>query len=128
MSERHQIDDFIFVFPAISKRDNLNRNKVIDVYYKEVGGETADRYIANTKKQAKKIFEQLKAYKPEPLPDNLNTFCACTGKPCDPNSWFCHRNFVAVRYLKGHPGNWDTNKNCQNLQTNNSKNIEVDKK
>ncbi len=111
MSETYQIDNYIFTLDYGSK--------VINVWVKEVKPDNlADRYLANSAKKAKTIFEQLKAYKPEPLPENLNTHCACTGKPCDPNSWFCHRQFVAVRYLKGHPGNWNSNKNCHELRTN----------
>jgi hypothetical protein len=93
MSEKCQQDDFIFILP--------HGSKIIEVYYKEETKEKlADRYMGKSAKDAKTAFENIKKFQSIPLPTGLKTYCDCTGKPCDPDSWFCHRNFAAIRYLK----------------------------
>lgn len=110
MSERCTQGDFIFVLPY--------GGKIITCYYKEEQKEhIADRYMGNNAKEAKTAFEAIKAFVPIPLPENLTTVCDCTNKPCDPNSWFCHRDFVAIRFIKGHPGKHDSNKACRFLKS-----------
>jgi len=116
-----KIDNYVFTLD--------DGSKTINVWVKEIHPDNlADRYLANSPKKAKAIFQQLREYKPEKLPYDLDTFCACTGKPCDPNSWFCHREFVAIRYLKGHPGTNTVNKGCRELQTNKSNLIKGENK
>ena len=88
MSQTHVIDEFTF---SLAPDD-----KTIIVFYKEA---IADKYLANSAKQAKAVFEKIKKYQKVVFSPDLKSYCACTGKPCDPESWFCHRNFVAIRYL-----------------------------
>ncbi len=112
MSEKCTVEDYVFVLPY--------GGKIIDCYYKEEKRDhLADRYLGRSPKDAKAAFEEIKAFKPIPLPENLATVCSCTGKPCDPTSTFCHREFVAVRFLKPRPGKCSPNKGCQFITTNN---------
>jgi hypothetical protein len=109
LSEQCQVENYIFVLPYGSKN--------IECYYKQIDREhLADRYMGRSPKDAKSTFEEIKAFKPTPLPENLQTVCSCSGKPCDPNSSFCHREFVATRFLKDRPGKCSPNKGCQYIK------------
>ena len=108
MSERCIVENYLFVLP--------HGSKVIDVYYNEENKEhLADRYLGQSAKDAKTAFENIKKFQPIPLPYGLKTYCDCTNKPCDPESWFCHRNFIAIRYLKDKRFS-GTNKNCISMK------------
>jgi len=107
--QRHQIENFIFSY--------IPNSTIIIAYYKEVSTEhIADRYLANSSEQATTIFEQLKAYVPKPIPVNCKHICDITSKSCDPDSWVCHRQFAAIRFLKDHPGTLSNNKECPHLK------------
>lgn len=106
----HKIDDYIFVLPFGSK--------IFTVYYKQIDKEhIADRYISCSAKETRKAFEAVKKFTPIPLPKDIKTYCDCTDKPCDPDSWFCHRQFAAIRFIKDHPGSHSSNKDCHQLRT-----------
>lgn len=107
MSETCTVENYIFVLPY--------GGKIIDCYYKQIGRDTADRYMGKSAKDAKTTFEKIKAFKPIPLPENLKNYCGVTFKPCDPNSWFCHRQFVAIRFFDDRPGY--TTKGCFLMRT-----------
>jgi hypothetical protein len=108
MSEKCVVENYIFVLPYGSK--------IIECYYKKEGKEhEADKYIGKSAKQAKTAFEAIKAFKPIPLPANLKHYCVVTQKPCDPDSWFCHRQFVALRFFEDRPGH--TTKGCHLMRT-----------
>jgi hypothetical protein len=109
VSEKCTVENYIFVLPYGSK--------IIECYYKEENNrhETADKYMGRSAKDAKTAFEAIKAFKPISLPENLKQYCGVTRKPCDPNSWFCHRQFIAIRFFDDRPGY--TTKGCYLMRT-----------
>jgi len=109
MSEKYTVENYIFVLPY--------GGKIIDCYYKEENREhLADRYLGRSPKDAKKAFEEIKAFKMPQLPADLKTVCSCTKKPCDPNSSYCHREFAAIRFLQNRPGKCSPNEGCHEIQ------------
>ena len=109
MSEKCTVENYIFVLPY--------GGKIIDCYYKEENREhLADRYLGRSPKDAKKAFEEIKAFKMPQLPADLKTVCSCTKKPCDPNSSYCHREFAAIRFLQNRPGKCSPNEGCHEIQ------------
>ncbi|MGD6808523.1 MAG: hypothetical protein ACQCN3_02375 [Candidatus Bathyarchaeia archaeon] len=94
---------------------------IIIFYYKEVAPDKiADTYSLDSAEEVAAVFEQLKAYVPTPIPEDCKTICDLTKKPCDPESWLCHRQFAALRFLKNHPGNRSKNASCSYLKTKES--------
>ena len=85
-------ENYIFVLPE--------KSSTIFCYYKEVTPENlCDKYLANSNEEAKTVFDEIKGFKHE-QPTEENFICEVTEKPCNPNDWFCHRDFVALRFVK----------------------------
>jgi len=108
MSEQCTVEGFIFTLPYGTKEIECE-------YIKDGKKYHADKFMGRSSKHAKTVFEAIKAFKPIPIPEDCKNYCTVTGKPCDPNSWFCHRQFVAIRFFNDRPEH--TTKGCHLMRT-----------